>query len=123
MIVVWPTLCSALESILRALTITLPVLGETLRHSACGAFVSVPHGLVAEALVSTLDVVPVASPIALRIIIHALRPAFVSPKGTLSFRLGIALVESVPAVDVPALAEVGAAGGCGVVAAADTQGV
>ena len=86
MIVVWPTLCSALESILRALTITLPVLGETLRHPVCGAFVSVPHGLVAEALVSTLDVVPVASPIALRIIIHAVCPTFVSPKGTLSFR-------------------------------------
>ena len=34
-----------------------------------------------------------------------------------------ALVESVPAVDVPALAEIGAAGCCGVVAAADTEGV
>ena len=89
MIVVWPTLCSALESVLRALTITLPVLGETLRHPVCVADVSVQHGLVADALGPTLDVVPVASSVALRIIIHALRSAFVSPKGTLSFRLGI----------------------------------
>ena len=34
-----------------------------------------------------------------------------------------ALVKSVPAVDVLALAEVGAVGGGGVIAAADTQGV
>jgi len=85
--------------------------------------VSVQHGLVADALLSAQDVVPVASSIALPIIIHALCPTFVGPEGAGSLRKGVALVESVPTVDIPALTEVGAGGGGGVVTAADTQRV
>ena len=89
MIVVGPTLSSALESVLRALTITHRVAGETLRHPVCGADVSVLHGLVADALLSALDVVPVASSVALRIIIHTVFPTLVGPQGTGSLRQGV----------------------------------
>ena len=89
MIVVGPTLSSALESVLRALTITHRVPGETLRHPVRGADVSVQHGLVADALLSALDVVPVASSIALPVVVHAVSPTLVRPQGTGSFRQGV----------------------------------
>ena len=84
-----PTLSSALEGVLWALSIAHCVLRETLFHPVSGAGVSIPHCLVAQALVSALDVVPVAGPITLCIIIHTVCPTFVSPEGTGSFRQGV----------------------------------
>ena len=89
MIVVGPTLSSALESVLRALAITHHVLGETLLHPVCGADVPVLHGLVADALLPALNVVPVASSIALPVVVQAVSPTLVSPQGTGSLGQGV----------------------------------
>ena len=89
LIVVGPTLCSALKCVLWALSIAHCVLGETLFHPVSGADVSIQHCLVAQALVSALDVVPIASSVALSIIIHTVSPTFVAPEGTGSFRQGV----------------------------------
>ena len=89
MVVVGPALASALESILRAFSIAHRVFGETLGHPVCCADVSVQHCFVAQALLSALDVVPVAGPIALCVIIHTVCPTFVAPEGTGSFRQSV----------------------------------
>ena len=89
MIVVGPTLSSALKCVLWALSIAHCVLGETLFHPVSGADVSIQHCLVAQALVSALDVVPVAGPITLGVITHTVSPTFVAPEGTGSFRQGV----------------------------------
>ena len=88
-IVVGPTLSSTLKGVLWALSIAHCVFGETLFHPVNGAGVSIPHCLVAQALLSALDVVPVAGPIALGIIIHTVCPTSVAPEGTGSFREGV----------------------------------